>query len=591
MSREATGHYDFGRFRLYLPPERKLECNSVEVKLNAQWYAILLILVRCRGRKVRSEELIGAIWPGRKKVDRADNLFVDLAKLRKGLRAADRDASEFIRNYRGEGYRFMADVDEYGVPVTVAIPPLKSESNQETPDEVGQEMADTLATMLNQNASIRVVPFATVIREYNEHPKQNPLAFAHRLEADYVFTGRIRREHVDVELLDVRADNVTESASFEGGQVDSFDLAKPIHKWMETALKLTPTDQEEEQPTEPCSKNQRANGCYRKGRIHRFKGTGVSLRKAVTYFKRATEEDPDFARAYANLADTYIFMGMMNLITPRESYDGARDAAIKAREKDETMASAHTAWAFVKMFFEWQWEEAKEGFERATEINPNYPGARMGRAHWLAAQGRHKEAMKEIDEALALNPYSFFISFVRGMVYFLAREYGKSLKRFEWTHELNLRFSLKSDLSHYGLSLAHEYLALTGTPGERETAFKNADDEARLAVTVSNRHPLKLMHRAHVNAMWGKRDEALKLLDEVLELRRAGHYVSPYHLGTLYASLEEVDLSIESLEDAEKVLDQYLFLSGVDPRLNSLCSDPRFIKLLSRLGLRDEIKS
>lgn len=585
MGREATGHYDFGCFRLCHPPERTLACTGVEVKLNARWYAILLILVRCRGRKVRGEELIGAIWPGQKKAARADNLFVDLHGLRRALREATPDASELIRNYRGEGYRFTSDVDEHGVPVTVAILPLKSESYQSAPNEAGQEMADTLTTMLNKNMSINVVPSEMVISEYNEHPKQSSLVFGHRLVAGYVFNGCIRREHVDMELLDVRADKVIESASFESRQVESFDLAKLIHKWMETALKLTPTDRETEQSTKQYTKNQKANECFRKGRIHRFKGTGVSLRKAVTYFKRATEEDPDFARAYVNLADTYIFMGMMNLLTPQESYDGAREAATKAREKDETMASAHTAWAFIKMFFEWQWEEAKEGFERAIDINPNYPVAHMGRAHWLAVQGRHREAMKEIDEALALNPYSFFISFVRGMVYFLAREYRKSLERFEWTHELNLRFSLKSDLSHYGLSLAHEYLALTDTPGERETAFKNADDEARLAVTVSNRHPLKLMHRAQVNASWGKRDEALKLLDEVLELRRAGHYVSPYHLGTLYASLGEFELAVESLEEAQKVRDQYLFLSSVDPRLDRLRPDRRFIKLLSHLGL------
>jgi tetratricopeptide (TPR) repeat protein len=584
VSKEAEEIYGFDSFRLYRV-ERALECKG-EVKLSEQCYIILLILVRCRGRKVRSEELIGAVWPGQKKADRADNLYVDIAELRKALRGAAPEASEFIRNYRGEGYRFMADVDEHGVPVTVAILPLKSEGNQGVPDEVGQEMADTLTTMLNKNMSIRVVPSATVISEYNEHPKQSPLVFGHRLVADYVFSGCIKREHVQITCLDVRADRIIASTSFEDGLVKSFDLAKLIHKWMETVLKLTPTDQETEQSTKQYTKNQKANECYRKGRIQRFKGTGVSLRKAVTYFKRATEEDPDFARAYANLADTYIFMGMMNLITPQESYDGARDAAIKAREKDETMASAHTAWAFTKLFFEWQWEEAKEGFERAIEINPNYPVARMGHAHWLTAQGRHREAVKEIDEALALNPYSFFISFVRGMVYFLAREYGKSLKRFEWTHELNLRFSLKSDLSHYGLSLAHEYLALTDTSCERETAFKNADDEARLAVMVSNRHPLKLMHRAHVNAMWGKRDEALKLLDEVLELRQAGHYVSPYHLGTVYASLEEVDPAIESLEEAEKVLDQYLFLLGVDPRLDNLRSDQRFTELLLRLGLK-----
>lgn len=584
----GESRYAFGSFRLK-PMEKMLECEGKEVRLHKQWYDILLMLVRCK-RIVTSEELKEAIWPG-EVVPRGANLFVNIFELRQALKRADSTAAEFIRNHPRQGYSFTATVEEQEVPMTVAILPFKAGEGQDVTDESGLKLADKLTVMLNKHMSIRVRRPDTVIREYNAHPNQRPLIFGHRLEADYVFSGRILRdlELIEVEFLDVRADEVRASKSFEGCRPESPEAHRLIHAWMESALGLTPAaDEKPEQPGGAYTTNRKANEYYANGRIQRFRGTEMSLRRAIAYFKRATTEDPDFAQAYVGVAGTYIFMGMLNLIPPRESYEGARDAAIKAREKDESLTGAHTTWAFIKLFFERRWDEAQGGFARAIGINSKYPAAHMGYAHCLTAQGRHAEARAEIDQALALDPYSFFISFVRGMVLFLARQYDQSLKQFEQTQSLSLRFNLKSDLPHYGISLAHEYCALTGEADECERLFEKADEEARLAIKLSKSHPLKLMHRAQLKAMWGKRDDALKLLDEVLKLRRSGHYVSPYHLGILYASLEEADRAIESLEEALGALDQYLFLTGVDPRLDSLRSDSRFRDFFKGLKVRVE---
>jgi tetratricopeptide (TPR) repeat protein len=423
--------------------------------------------------------------------------------------------------------------------------------------------------------------------EYNQHSNQRPLIFGHRLVADYVVSGNIRREQelIDVELRDVRADDVRASTSFECCRPESAEAHKLIHTWIESVLGLPQTEQGMAPPAKRYTTNQRAKELYEDGRVQRFRGTQASLRRATTYFERATEEDPNFAQAYVGVAGTYIYRGMMGLISPQESYDGSREAAIKARAIDENLVGAHSTWAFVKLFFERQWEEAQSGFERAIEIKFDYPAAHMGYAHCLTAQERHAEAEAEIDLAMQYDPFSFFISFVRGMVLFLARKYDESLEQFEQTQLLSLNFNLKSDLPHYGISLAHEYRALTGAADERERLFEKADEEAHLAVRFSKRHPLKLLHHAQLKAMWGKKDEAQRLLDKALDLRRRGHYFSPYHLGIVYASLGETDMAIESLEAAPGERDQYLFLMGVDPRLDSLRSDPGFKELLRRLGL------
>jgi DNA-binding winged helix-turn-helix (wHTH) protein/Tfp pilus assembly protein PilF len=592
-------YYEFGSFRLY-PIERVLKCEDAEVKLHNQWFEILLILVRCRQRIVKSDELRKAIWGG-SRVEKI-NLYVTINQLRKALKKADPRAVEYIKTFPRTGFRFMEPVNEHNVPLTVAVIPFKrkgdekegdeaGEGGQKTIKEIGYEMADTLTTKLNKNMSILVTPSGTVNREYDEYPTLSPLIFGHRLVVDYVFSGRIWREdgqlHINVDFLNVRANKCDVSSAFEGDYAKSFKLDNLIHKWMESVLELTPTEQEIEQSTKQYTNDPKADESFKNGRLQSFQINKTSLKRAIHHFEQATVYDPNFARAFAKIADAYIFMGMLNLITPQESYYGARDAARNAREKDKTMASAHTTWAFTKMFFEWQWDEAKEGFERAIEINRNYPVAHMGYAHWFTAQGFLKDALREINHAQALDPHSFFISFVRGIILFLFHKYDQSLEQFERTHDLNRRFNLKSDLPYYGSSLAYEYLALGNEVGDREGLFKKADAEARKAITLSNRHPVKLMHRIQLKAIWGKRDDAWNLLDEVLELQRAGHYISQYHLGIVYTSLEEVDLAMECLEKAREDRDQWTFLLGVDPRLDNLRPDQRFKKLLLSIGLKN----
>jgi DNA-binding winged helix-turn-helix (wHTH) protein/Tfp pilus assembly protein PilF len=578
-------YYEFGLFRLK-PALRMLEYAGAEVHLKRQLYDILLILVRCRKRIVTSKELIEAIWPS-EKVKRSANLWVDIAELRKKLKSADPAASGLIKSHPMQGYSFAATVHQHGLPMTVVILPFKVEERQQAPDESGLKLADRLTGMLSSNGALSVRRQDTVMMEYNQHSDQSPQSFGHRLTADHVFSGNIRREQelIDVEFRDVRAGEVRDIVSFEGCRHESDEASKSIHAWMKSVLGLPQTHQGTKQLATWYTAKRKAKELYEDGRVQRFRGTAASLRRATTYFERAVEEDSNFAQAYVGIAGTYIYRGMMGLISPQESYDGSREAAIKARAIDDNLVGAHSTWAFVKLFFERQWEEAQSGFERAIEIKSDYPAAHMGYAHCLTAQRLHAKAEAEIDLALQYDPFSFFLSFVRGMVLFLARKCDESLKQFEQTQLLSLNFNLKSDLPHYGISLAYEYRALTGAADEREGLFKKADDEAHLAVRFSKRHPLKLLHHAQLKAMCGKRDEAMRLLDEALDLRRRGFYVSPYHLGIVYASLGETDLAIESLEAAPGERDQYLFLMGVDPRLDSLRSDPGFKDLLQRLGL------
>ncbi|MBC8029216.1 MAG: winged helix-turn-helix domain-containing protein [Pyrinomonadaceae bacterium] len=577
----AESYYEFGRFRLK-PKDRVLECEGKAVRLHDQWYDILLILVR-RRRIVTTKELIEAIWPD-DVVDRRPNLHVNITELRNALRAADPSSPDLIKNQKRKGYSLAAEVTEHEIPTTIAVLPFKVEGAPEETDESGLKLADKLTVTLNGHTSISVRSTDSVIKKYSLHPNQRPLIFGHHLEADYVLFGRILREQavIEVEALDVRADEVMATASFEEWRPAVHRL---IHEWMVSLLGLPPAPRREDELAKRYTSNPVANKYYTDGRVQRFRSTEGSLRRAAGLFRKAARADPDFAEAYVGIAGTNIFRGMLGLIPPLDSYKGAREAARTALEKNPRLAGAYSTWAFIKLFFERKWDEAQAGFERAIEIKENYPAAHMGKAHCLTARGRHAEALKEIDAALE-DPYSFFLNFVLGMALFMAREFEKCLKQFEWTQYLNLqRFKIKSDLPYYGMSLAQEYCALGREGDEREGLFEKADENAVFAIRISKGNTLKLLHRCQLLAMWGKRDEAERLLNEALEQRQSGHYV--YHLGIAYAALGDVDKAIASLEEGPGVMDQYLFLTGVDPRLDSLRSDPRFKELFRRLGLED----
>lgn len=578
LTRESF--YEFGRFRLK-PKARVLECEGKPVDLQDQGYDTLLILVRCK-RHVTNKELIEAVWPDDvAEIKREPNLYVDIAKLRSALRKADPSLPELITNHRNVGYIFTAEVYEHEIPTTVAILPFEVEGESGQTDESGFKLADKLTVMLSRHATISVRRHDTVIEEHCKHPKQRPLIFGHRLTADYVFSGSIGPETVEVRALDVRAGD--DAAPAFKARLPAAHW--PIHQWMESVLGLPPTPRPEESASQYTT-NRKAKEYYESARHQRFRNTRGSLKRAIGLFRKAIEADPDFAEAYVGLAGTYIYMGMLGLISPRGSYDGAKDAAATALLKKPTLAGAHSTSAFIKLFFEREWDEAQAGFARAIENKQNYPAAHMGYAHCLTARGRHAEALEEIDEALE-DPHIFFINFVGGMTLFMARKFDRSLEQFKQTEQLNNR----NDLPYYGMSLAQEYCALSREGDEREGLFEKANKNADKAILISKGNTLKLLHRCQLLAKWGKCDEAAHLLEVVFGLRRSGQYVSPYHLGIAYAALDEVEKAIESLEEALGVMDQYLFLTGVDPRLDSLRSEPGFQELLRRLGLDDEGKS
>ncbi len=315
--------------------------------------------------------------------------------------------------------------------------------------------------------------------------------------------------------------------------------------------------------------NPEAHELYLKGRYFWNQRTPEGFAKAIAYLKEAIQKDPDYAPAYAGLADAYIMEQIYLGTKPQESYPRARDAAARALQIDPELGEAYASLADVELFYDWDWEAAERDFRRAIELNPSYATAHHWYAVFLFYMRRFPEALKEARRTEELDPLSPIIAAdFAGMLYY-ARLYEQGIQQAHKALELYPGFFK----AHRILSFLYfhagrpeeavgEYLkanALWGTPPEETAELKKAYESAGL------------------NGFWRM------VLRQKLR-HSNGDDNSPYFTASLYARLNEPDQAIAWLEKAYADRVPMFPRMRVDPDFDSLRSDARFQDLVRRMN-------
>ncbi len=319
--------------------------------------------------------------------------------------------------------------------------------------------------------------------------------------------------------------------------------------------------------------NVEAYHAYLKGRFCWSKRNDEDVRNAIEYFKKAIDADRTFALAYVGLADSYLVIGGFGISTlaPKDAYPKAREALERALEIDDTLAEAHASLGYCLANYDWNWIAAKREFNRALELKPDYAVAH----HWyafifLAAFGRLDEAIAEMQSSLSLDPLSLPVGSNIGLVLYLARRNEEALVHFKRNLELDRSFVY----THWQIGLVYEECG----------RYDEAISTFRKAIELSRTSTLPRILLARTYALSGKRSEALTLLDDLNELSTQ-HYVSSYRIAAVYAALGDRDRAFKWLDHAYEARDAWLIWLAVDPVVDSLRSDERFIELLRRIGL------
>src|SRR6201993_1464122 len=455
---------------------------------------------------------------------------------------------------------------------SLAVLPLENLSGDPSQNYFADGMTDELITDLAQISALRVIS-RTSVMAYKGARKPLP-QIARELNVDAVIEGTVLRSgdqvRITAQLIEASTDKHLWSQSYEGELRDALALQSRVASAIADQIRINLTPREQAALKNIKVINPEAYESYLKGRYFWNKRTADGLKAALAYFKQATEEDPNYAKAYSGLADTYALLGdwQYAVMTPKEAFPEAKAAAIHALELDNSLGEAHNSLAFVLDGFDWDLDAGGREFQRAIELNPSYATAHHWYAWHLALSGRFDEATAEMRKAENLDPLSLIINADLAELLGLAHSYDDSIRQSLKTIEMDPNFAL-----------AHNQLALAYL---QKHMYAEAVAELQKAVELSGDSPTCIANLARAYVASGKRSEAVKLLD-VLKRRSSTGYSNASEIAMIYASIGDTDQAMHWLEKSyeERFNPGVLLRPGFDP----LRSDKRFEDPVRRIGL------
>ncbi|MFL6210167.1 MAG: protein kinase domain-containing protein [Pyrinomonadaceae bacterium] len=460
------------------------------------------------------------------------------------------------------------------VEQSIAVLPFKLIGASET-DDTGDKylsvgLADALITRLSNVRRFEVRPTGSVLR-YGE--ATDALAAGRTLGVDFIVAGTIRRAasriRVNVQLLSVRAGATRWAGKFDEEYTDVLQLEDSISEQVARAIVPQLTGDERQQLAKRGTDNPEAYEAYLRGRYHWITLTEEGFAKAITCYYRAIALDPEYAAAYAAIAEYQCWLAIFGVLPPAECLAAARDAARRAVELDDTLAEAHAALGFALLAHKTQWDAAIVHHRRALELNPHYATARVWYAGQLAMEGRFDEADAEMARACELDPLNPFNAYNRVWYLYQARRYEESISR--------CRDLIRSD-PRYGPA----YFALSWAL-RRVGAYEEAINAARKAIEYGGQPPHSLAALGAAYAEAGRSEEARGILVQLHELA-AERFVTPYHRALVHLHLGEHDAALDLLAQSVAAEEPWLVWLGVEPQFDALRLDARFVELLQRTG-------
>jgi TolB-like protein/DNA-binding winged helix-turn-helix (wHTH) protein/Flp pilus assembly protein TadD len=609
----------------------ELRKHGARLRVRGQPLQVLEILLERAGDVVTREELQARIWPADTFVNFDHSLHNAISRIREVL-GDSAEAPRYIETLPRRGYRYIGPVEHLQtlqppaetpartshpvVPVTspkqrkrslvlvlcalvvlglvaawamrqhfdakaavlpirsIAVLPLDNLSGDPSEEFFADGMTDQLTTDLAKVGSLRVIS-RTSVMQYKGAKKSLP-EIARELNVDAIVEGSVTRSgqrvRVTAQLVQARTDQHLWAETYDRDLGDILKLQSEVARSIaqQVRAQLSPTQQDQLRSAQPV--NAAAYDAYLRGRLYFVNEFTKpdSLRKAQHYFEESLQKDPNFALAYAGLADTYVYLAFAGALPRDQAYRSAKESLGKALELDDSIGEAHDTLGELSWEFNWDRDTADREFNRAIALAPSYSCAHEDRAIFLAATGRRDEALAEIAKIDQLD-YSFSAAHSESQAYFDLRDYPRLIE----ASKRALLLDANDWSQHYNLGVGYE-----GT-GKLQEAIS----EYRKAMAMSGGSQGPVVALAHAYAASGRRAEAEKILRD-LESKSKGTSTSPYTMSTIYAGLGENDKAFEFLEKAysEKSLDIPSSLKS-DFLLDSLRPDPRFQNLLQRIDL------
>jgi TolB-like protein/DNA-binding winged helix-turn-helix (wHTH) protein/Tfp pilus assembly protein PilF len=454
----------------------------------------------------------------------------------------------------------------------LAVLPFQNLTGDATQDYFSDGLTEEMITQLGNLDSQRL---GVIARTSVMHYKNNQTALGQigqDLGVQYVIEGSVRRDannvRVTAQLIQTKDQTHVWGRQYDRELKGFLALQGEIAQEIADEIQITLGDHKSAAAQPALSpQNYEAYDLYLKGQYFFNKRTAASLQEAIGYFAQATTKDPNYARAYAGLADSYALMGGYSGRPQAEFMPRARAAALRALQIDDRLPEAHTALALIVQNYDWDWQTAEKEFRRAIELNPNYATAHHWYAEHLMWRGHFDEALQESERARQLDPLSLIIAADNGAILYFSRQYDRAIEKWRSVLEMDPDFQR-----------AHLIVGAYVEKGMFAEAL--ADTEKVRPFTAV---PNYLSWRAYIYGRSGQSAQARRTLRELLQSNRS-RPVDPMMFALAYLGMGDKDQVLAWLEKAYAEHSNELTTLRVSPAYDPLRSDPRFQDLMHRVG-------
>jgi TolB-like protein/Flp pilus assembly protein TadD len=447
---------------------------------------------------------------------------------------------------------------------SLAILPFANAGGDPDAEYLSDGVSESIINSLSQLPRLRVVPRSTAFRYRGRDC--DPRHVGEELGVRAVLTGEVQTRGewliVKTELIDVAAHRQVWGEQYRRKMTNIFALQKELAEEISRHLRMKLSGEEKKRLAKRYTDNTTAYQLYLKGRYYAgTKRTEEWIKKGIEHFQQAIDLDPNYALAYAGLADAYSFLASSTGGTrPRDAYPKAKAAAMKALALDDTLGEAHCSLGFFHLLYDWDLAAAEREFRRALELNPKYPNAHDGYAFYLKAVGRSAEAIRAGEQAQQLDPLSPFTHVGLGWAYYFARQYEEAVAQGRKALELDPQ-----------LGFAHRIIGLSC---EQLGRHDEAIAALQQALMTNPGVPLYVAHLGHAYAVAG-------------EAYARRQYVSAYYFAIVQVGLGRVNEAFAWLEKAYEERAGFMPYLKVEPLFDPLRGDARFADLLRRIGLEE----
>jgi TolB-like protein/DNA-binding winged helix-turn-helix (wHTH) protein/Tfp pilus assembly protein PilF len=456
---------------------------------------------------------------------------------------------------------------------SLIVLPIENLSGDQDQEYFADGMTDDLIANLAKIRSLRVISRSTAMAYKGT---RKPLSqIASELNVDAVFEGTVlrvgNRVRITAELVQVSTDRHLWAETYESQMGDILALQNRVSSAIVNEIRINLTPEEQERLARNPAVAPEGYENYLKGRYYWNKRSDENLTRAIGYFEQATHQDPQYALAYAGLSDCYAIISaeIFGTMPAAEAAPKAKAAALRALEIDPKLSEAETSLATVKFNYDWDWSGAAAGFAKSIHDNPSYATAYQRYSLYFMAMGRPEDSMEQINRARELDPLSISINFSLGWRFYMARQYDRAIQQLRNTLEMDPSY----ELPHLVLGLSYA----------QKRDFGLAIPELRKAVELSHGTPLMTSALANAYARSGNKAEAERLLADLISESKK-QYVSPYYFAVLYVGLGKPEEAIDWLEKAFADRSNGMVFLKVEPELDDLRSNPRFVALQQKLN-------